>query len=59
MGKKKKKIKIEQEETWKVAKKIRKVWLINPKTRVKPNKKIYNRGKAKEEVRKMLKEEGC
>jgi len=59
MGKKKKKIKIEQEETWKVAKKIRKVWLINPKTRVKPNKKIYNRGKAKEEFRKMLKEEGC
>lgn len=60
MGKKKKKkIEIGQTENWKIAKKIRKVWLINPKTRVKPNKKVYNRGKAKEEFRKILKEEGC
>jgi hypothetical protein len=36
---------------------IRKVWLINPKTRVKPNKKKYNRAKAKQKFRKELRRE--
>ena len=40
--------------------KIRKVWLINPKTRVKESKKIYKRSREKQrfkkEVNKCLKE---
>ena len=33
-------------------KKIRKFWIINPKTRVKPNKKKYNRNKIKQDLKK-------
>jgi hypothetical protein len=33
---------------------IRQVWEINPKTRVKPNKKKYNRAKTKREFKKEL-----
>ena len=36
---------------------IRKRWAINPKTRVKKNDKIYNRGKSKRETRKTIEEE--
>ena len=35
--------------------KIRKIWRINPKTRVKPKKRFYNRAKEKENLRKELK----
>jgi hypothetical protein len=35
---------------------IRKVWIINPKTRVKESKKIYRRHKFKEETRRAIKE---
>jgi len=54
VAKKKKKRK---KEFWEICKSIRKVWLINPKTRIKKSGKIYNRQKAKQEFRKMLKEE--
>jgi len=37
--------------------KIRKIWRINPKTRVKPKKRFYNRAKEKESLRKELKRE--
>jgi len=40
-----------------IYKKIRKFWKINPKTRIKKNRKIYNRAKAKQEFRRRLKEE--
>ena len=33
-------------------KKIRQVWTINPKTRVKPSKKKYNRSEEKRKLRK-------
>lgn len=33
---------------------IRKVWTINPKTRVKPNKKKYNRSSEKQKLKKEL-----
>jgi len=33
---------------------IRKVWKINPKTRIKESKKIYNRKKIKQEIIKSL-----
>ena len=38
-------------------KKTRKVWIINPRTRVKGNDKAYDRNKAKKDFRKILKEE--
>ena len=36
---------------------IRKVWKINPKSRIKESGKIYNRQKAKMHFKKQLKEE--
>lgn len=36
--------------------KTRKFWVINPVTRVVPNKKVYDRKKSKQELRKILKE---
>ena len=36
--------------------KIRKKWAINPKTRVKKSKKIYNRKKLKKELKEVIKE---
>lgn len=33
---------------------IRKVWTINPRTRVKPNKKKYNRQKVKRDLKKEM-----
>jgi len=57
MGKKKKKKIIGEIDMLKIYKSIRKTWAINPKTRVKKSDKIYNRQKAKQEFRKMLKEE--
>lgn len=36
--------------------KIRKRWLINPKTRVEKSNKIYRRTKKKSELRKLLRE---
>ena len=32
--------------------KIRKIWVINPKTRVKPKKQKYNRSKTKQELKR-------
>ena len=37
--------------------KTRRVWRINPKTRIKKSDKIYNRKKTKRKLRKRLKEE--
>lgn len=37
-----------------IYKKIRKVWTINPKTRVKPKKKKYNRSAEKRRIKKEL-----
>lgn len=34
--------------------KIRKSWLINPRTRVKSSKKIYSRQKAKLQVKRII-----
>jgi hypothetical protein len=34
--------------------KLRKVWLVNPKTRIKKSKKIYQRQKAKQEIKKTI-----
>jgi hypothetical protein len=34
--------------------KTRRLWTINPVTRVVPNKKVYNRQKEKQEARKYL-----
>ncbi|MFA5345918.1 MAG: hypothetical protein WC315_06585 [Candidatus Omnitrophota bacterium] len=34
--------------------KIRRSWIINPRTRVKPNKKIYSRQKAKLEAKRIV-----
>jgi hypothetical protein len=39
-------------------KKIRQVFTINPKTRIKKSKKLYNRNKVKTEIRKEIKECG-
>lgn len=36
--------------------KIRRMWVMNPVTRVVPNKKAYNRQRSKKELRDMLKE---
>ena len=38
-------------------KKIRKFWKRNPKTKIKKSNKIYNRNKAKQQLRKRLKNE--
>ena len=54
MSKRKKKKKIPSLEFLDVYQSIRKIWNINPKTRVKPNKKKYNRAKIKRELRKEL-----
>lgn len=35
-----------------IYKSIRKTWSINPKTRVKPEKKKYNRSKEKQQLKK-------
>jgi len=40
-----------------IYKQIRKVWKINPKTRVVPNKKRYDRKRDKERIRKEILEE--
>ena len=40
-----------------IYKKIRQVWEINPKTKVKASKKKYNRKKAKQQFQKELKNE--
>jgi hypothetical protein len=40
-----------------ILKKLRKLWKINPRTRIKKSAKIYNRSKAKNNLRKRLKEE--
>jgi len=37
--------------------KIRKVWSINPKTRVKKSKKIYLRKKLKQETKRIVEDE--
>jgi len=37
-------------------KSVRRVWTINPKTRCKPKKEPYNRGKQKQKLKKELKE---
>jgi len=37
--------------------KTRRVWRINPRTRIKKSNKIYDRKKAKRKLRKRLKEE--
>ena len=52
--KKQKKIKI---SSLQVNKQTRKVWLINPHTKVKPSDKKYKRSKAKRKFRKRLREE--
>jgi hypothetical protein len=36
--------------------KIRKTWIINPRTRVKQSKKIYKRTKLKKELNRIIKE---
>ena len=36
--------------------KIRKKWVINPKTRIKKSKKVYNRKKIKKELKETIKE---
>ena len=36
---------------------IRQIWTINPKTRVKPNKKKYNRSKEKAKLKKEIRGE--
>ncbi|MBI4972327.1 MAG: hypothetical protein HZC16_00735 [Candidatus Omnitrophica bacterium] len=41
----------------KSAVKIRKVWLINPKARLKQSKKIYSRVKLKQETRRAARDE--
>jgi len=41
----------------KLYKKNRKFWIINPITRITPNKKKKNRMKRKEETKKIIKEE--
>lgn len=38
-------------------KSIRKGWEINPKTRVKPSDKVYNRQLSKKEVKRILEQE--
>ena len=37
-------------------KRIRKVWLINPKTRIKKSDKIYKRAREKQKFKKILSE---
>lgn len=37
-------------------KRIRKIWVINPKTRIKQSDKIYKRKREKEQFKKYLKE---
>ena len=37
--------------------KVRKKWVINPKTRVKESKKVYSRKRTKSRFKKELKEE--
>jgi len=37
--------------------KVRRVWVINPSTRVKDSKKPYSRPKAKAEAHKLIKNE--
>jgi hypothetical protein len=34
--------------------KLRRSWVINPRTRVKPNEKVYSRPKAKLEAKRMI-----
>ena len=59
MGKKNKKKKIKPEDLSQLEsyKRLRKVWEINPKTRVVPNKKKYNRNKEKEDLKRRIKED--
>jgi len=42
------------ERTVRLSKTIRKTWGFNPRTRVKPAKKKYNRGKEKLQIQKEL-----
>jgi hypothetical protein len=37
--------------------KVRKTWVINPKTRVVPSKKIYKRQKAKKQLARVIRDE--
>lgn len=37
--------------------KVRKIWSINPKTRIKDNEKLYSRKKEKNKLKKQLSEE--
>ena len=45
------------EKTVRIFKTIRKIWGFNPKTRVKPAKEKYNRGKEKQSFKKELEDE--
>jgi len=36
---------------------LRKIWLINPRSRVKTSKKLYKRQQAKQELKKQIKED--
>lgn len=54
---KRKKKKSKSIDVLEIYKKIRQFWEINPKTRVKENKKKYNRAKAKRQLKKELRNE--
>lgn len=45
------------ENNYKAYKKIRKTWDINPKTRIVKSNKVYNRNKAKKDLKNFIREE--
>lgn len=44
-------------KTWDLWKKVRREWMINPKTKIKKSKKKKNRAQEKREFQKRLQEE--
>jgi len=51
------KISIRLPSNYEIYKKERKTWKINPKTKIKESKKVYNRKLTKKEIDKFRKEE--
>uniref|UniRef100_A0A6M3JU41 Uncharacterized protein n=1 Tax=viral metagenome TaxID=1070528 RepID=A0A6M3JU41_9ZZZZ len=47
----------ELKKKYKLHSSIRKVWIINPKTRCKGNDKVYNRKKDNQKIKKQIREE--
>ena len=49
-----KKLTLKDLDQLEIYKRLRKTWAINPKTRVKPNKKKYNRQQEKQKIKKEI-----